>query len=112
MEEFKNLLYNMLRVVFKGKDAQHSELIKQAKIISKNIEKNILHISLSPEDKEAAIDMVINQYEMNIGVVQPNPSFLSDGEPGEWFLNEKDNNSFEFFSRYCEYCAESFCCYL
>jgi len=103
MEEFKNLLYNMLRVVFKGKDAQHSELIKQAKIISKNIEKNILHISLSPEDKEAAIDMVINQYEMNIGVVQPNPSFLSDGEPGEWFLNEKDNNSFEFFSRYCEY---------
>lgn len=102
MNEFKEKLFDMLRISFRGKDVQHTELLRLAKTLASNIE-SLLGISLSPEDKEKAIGDVVDEYESLIGVIQPDPSFLFDGEPGEWFIKAKDENKFDYFERYCRY---------
>lgn len=102
MENVRNKLLSFLRVALKGKSAQHSEIIKNCKSLLKFIE-NSDGIELGQEDKEKVINSVVNEYEQIIGVTQPDPIFLYDGEPGEWFVHEKEKNDFKFFKRYCYY---------
>lgn len=101
-EEMENTLLGTIRGANKGKDLNHTKLDAIAKgllyVLSKQFSWN-----LTDDEKKRLVDLVVERYEMLIGVIQPAPIIIDNGDPSEWFINLKPKLSFDYSNRYFDF---------
>ena len=101
-QEIEDKLLGAIRGSGLGKALNHSQLVALSKGFLVQII-SLGHYDLSEEDKEKIIDSVVERYEMLIGVIQPGPVIIDNGDPSEWFIKIKENTKFHYSDRYFHY---------
>lgn len=98
----KQIIYNMLKARFRDSETPtHSEVIKQAELISATAFPNVL----SKKD----IEEIVEDYEINVGVKAFDPDTLvSTNESSEWFEKKKGEQSrlHDYWERYSDYLSQ------
>ena len=105
-EELKDRTLGMVRGAKYGKNIKHSSLITMAKVSLDAILAGE-ELMISDEEKKEIIDDVVERYEMLVGVIQPEPIFVVDGDSTEWFINAKPNIEFKYSKRYFDYLLDN-----
>ena len=101
-EEIEDTLLGTIRGSNKGKELNHTKLVAMARgfLLSLSVS---FDWNLTDSEKEVVINSVVERYEMLIGVIQPAPIIIDNGDPSEWFINLKPELSFDFSNRYFDY---------
>ena len=101
-QEMEDSLLGTIRGSNKGKELNHTKLVAlvRAFLVSLSIS---FDWQLTDEEKEIIINSVVERYEMLIGVIQPSPVIIDNGDPSEWFINLKPELTFDYSNRYFDY---------
>lgn len=105
-EELKDRTLGMVRGAKYGKNIKHSSLNTMAKVSLDAILAGE-ELIISDEEKKEIIDDVVERYEMLVGVIQPEPIFIIDGDSTEWFIDAKPNTEFKYSKRYFDYLLDN-----
>ena len=101
-EEIEETLLGTIRGMQKGNVLDHTSLVDLTKALLKPMSRQFAW-ELTTNEEEKLVNLVVERYEILIGVIQPLPVILDNGDPSEWFIDLKPTLNFEYSNRYFDY---------